>query len=505
MPLAGASFCSLICNQMSSRTRGQDFLTDISSLVGRVRTLELVTFGEDESPPSVQESIVVGSISVPVSSSLSATAAAFAPAAVSASVPISAPVAEPALSTNSAPANTASSSALVSDSRKVYVTPLADRLRGGAPSGSEQTSGPVGMIVVKTAEQFLARWASLDTDAERQAFELEHSNNVEQVVVNEASKKAGARTIAALALMQQQLAESRAETAAARAAADAAIAAQANQVNHSEAHKPKPPPSFENKEKDLPIQKWLPVVENHLKGCPDKDYLRIASSYLGGKPRSFWQSKYDLRLKEEPPIENPPEFFRETMLAGYGLKDDVQTYWDTWNKLRQGSGEDIADYNIAFEQARTDLSDEIHDEQVLVEKYKSGLQKDIKELARVSPSGKRWTSLSDLITYCTLQWPTIQARLDKGVGGSNRAPSGKVGGKRKAMSPNRSGRSKEARSETGSPGKFPRLSEEQKAKNIKDGVCHLCRSPDHFSNKCPTRKVEWRSKKGKNNKKKDFS
>ena len=128
---------------MSGRARGQDFLTDISSLVGRVRTLELVTFGEDESPPSVQEAIVVGSIYEPVSSALSATAAPFAPAAISASVPNSVPVSEPALSTISAPANSASSSALVSDSRKVYVTPLADRLRGGAPSGSEQTSGTV--------------------------------------------------------------------------------------------------------------------------------------------------------------------------------------------------------------------------------------------------------------------------------------------------------------------------------------------------------------------------
>ena len=494
---------------MSGRSRGQDFLTDISSLVGRVRTLELVTFGEDESPPSVQPSvqdcIVVGEISVPVSSALSATAAAFAPAAISGSVPISVPVAAPVVSTIPAPANTASSSALVSDSRKVYVTPLADRLRGGAPSGSEQTSGSVGMLVIKTAEQFLLRWAALDTDEARKAFEQEHSNNVEQVVVNEAAKKVNARTLAALEVMQQQLVESRAEAAAARAAADAAIAAQANQVNHSEAHKPKPPPSFENKEKDLSIQKWLPVVENHLSQCADKDYLRVASSYLGGKPRSFWQSKYDLRLKEGTPIENAPEFFRETMLAGYGLKDEVQTYWDTWTKLRQGPGEHISDYNIAFEQARTDLADEIHDEQVLVEKYKSGLQKDIKELARVSPSGKRWTSLSDLITYCTLQWPTVQARLERGVGGSNRAPSGKVGGKRKAMSPNRSGRSKETQSETGSPGKFPRLSAEQKAKNIKDGVCHLCGSPDHFSNTCPKRKVDWKNKKGKNNKKQNFS
>src|SRR3569623_448951 len=47
-----------------SRARGQDFLTDISSLVDRVKTLELVTFGDDNSAPPVQDAFTVGSISV---------------------------------------------------------------------------------------------------------------------------------------------------------------------------------------------------------------------------------------------------------------------------------------------------------------------------------------------------------------------------------------------------------------------------------------------------------
>ena len=476
---------------MSGRARGQDFLTDISSLVDRVRTLELVTFGDDNSAPPVQDAFTVGSISVPVSSTLSASAAAFVPSAHSASDPVSESVA-----------------AFSADNRQVYATPLADRLRGGAPSVSEQNSDPVEMIVIKTAEQFLARWATL-SEEEREAFELEQSSSPEQAVVNEALKKTNLRTNQYLKLMAQQLSESKAEAAAARAAADAAVAAQAQQaaqVNKSDSIKPKPPPSFKNKEKDLPIQKRLPVVENYLHGCPDQDYLRNACSFLGGKPRSFWQSKYDLRLKSGPPIDNPAEFFREVMLSGYGLKDDVQGYWDTWNKLRQKPGEDISDYNVAFEQARTDLIDEIHDEQVFIEKYKSGLQKDIKELARVSPSGKRWTSLKDLIEYCTLQWPTIQARLDRTSSKSgnlnNRAPSAKVGGKRKAMSPNRSERPNKA-SSSGAV-KLPRLSDEQKAKKIKDGVCHICRSPDHFSKSCPQRTVEWKDRKGKGQRK-DFA
>jgi hypothetical protein len=106
--------------------------------------------------------------------------------------------------------------------------------------------------------------------------------------------------------------------------------------------------------------------------------------------------------------------------------------------LRQVPGEDISEYNSAFEQVLTDLSREITDEQVKIEKYKSGLQVDLRKLARVAPSGKRWTSLADLISYCSLQWPTIKARLEK-KGGFRKPAAKKTAGKRK-MSPGRRGK-----------------------------------------------------------------
>lgn len=333
-----------------------------------------MTFGED--------TIVIGSVPVSLPSTLSASAAAFVPTApsVSASVPASVSVPPSEQIWDHVPGFDTAFPSLT----QVYVTPL--RSRGGAPSDCEVDE----MVIIKTSEQFLAKWASLPEE-ERGAFELEHTTNPEQAVVNEALKKVLLRQNVTMQAMGVGLAQARAEADAAKAAADAARAEA--QVNHNSASalKPKPPPTFENREKDLSIQKWLPVVESYLSDTPDKDYLRVASSLLGGKPRSFWQSKYDLHLKGGLPIDNPLEFFREVMMSGYGLKDEVQQHWDTWNKLHQGK-DDISDYNIAFEQARTDLVDEIHDEAVFIEKYKSGLQKDIRELARVSPSGQRWTS-----------------------------------------------------------------------------------------------------------------
>jgi hypothetical protein len=121
------------------------------------------------------------------------------------------------------------------------------------------------------------------------------------------------------------------------------------------------------------------------------------------------------------------------MLLGYGLKEESQTFWNTWHKLRQVPGEDIFEYNSAFEQALTDLSRENTDKQVKIEKYKFGLQVDLRKVARVAPSRKRWTSLADLISYCTLQWPTIKARLEK-KGGFAKPTAKKTAGKR-MMSP----------------------------------------------------------------------
>jgi hypothetical protein len=168
---------------MSSRAKDPDARIDISSLIARVNTLELVTFGDSVLPPVSQGSFVVGIVPVPT---LSASASAFVPAAsvhssVSASVSLSAPEKLSASSGFLKPGSSVSH-------MQVPITPLAGRLRGGGPTSKEQTSQLGEMIVIKTADQFLARWATL-SEEEREAFELEQASNPEQDVVNEALKK----------------------------------------------------------------------------------------------------------------------------------------------------------------------------------------------------------------------------------------------------------------------------------------------------------------------------
>ena len=161
------------------------------------------------------------------------------------------------------------------------------------------------------------------------------------------------------------------------------------------------------------------------------------------------------------------------MIRGYGLRTPEQAYWDTWNKLSQGTGS-VDDYNVAFQQALTNLAAEITDEQVKVHKYLGGLQSELREMCRTSPAGTRWDTLNNLAQYATLMWPTVEARISKRKAS---APSRSVGGKRKA-SGGGSGRSSKARLSTV-------LTDEQYAHNMEHRLCHKCQKPGHIAAGCP--------------------
>jgi hypothetical protein len=114
---------------------------------------------------------------------------------------------------------------------------------------------------------------------------------------------------------------------------------------------------------------------------------------------------------------NPRQFFRETLEATYGLHDLDQKFWDTWNSLKQGPSQDIAEYNVEFQQALTDLAGHVTDEQIKIEKYRLGLQHDLREMCRTSPAGTRWARVADVIQYATLQWPAVQERIGRSLSG----------------------------------------------------------------------------------------
>jgi hypothetical protein len=130
---------------------------------------------------------------------------------------------------------------------------------------------------------------------------------------------------------------------------------------------------------------------------------------------------------------------------------------------------------VEFQQALTDLAGSVTDEQVKIEKYQSGLQHDLRELCRTSPTGARWAHLTDLIQYATLQWPFIQERVSKRKKQSSGETS-KVAGKRKSSGGGAGGSgrssSKARLGASGTP-----FTEEQKKRDFELKLCHKCHQP----------------------------
>jgi hypothetical protein len=161
-----------------------------------------------------------------------------------------------------------------------------------------------------------------------------------------------------IATMAGQVAGAMAAPALANAnAANAQVVAQA--AGNVDRFRPAAPPKYGNKKNDADVRQWLPVIEDYLRTAPNADYIRLASFYLEGGPRSLSTSLVSEAYKAaharaEP--GNPRQFFRQTLEANYGLQDLNQKYWDTWNSLRQGPSQDITEYNINFQQTLTDLA-----------------------------------------------------------------------------------------------------------------------------------------------------
>jgi hypothetical protein len=169
----------------------------------------------------------------------------------------------------------------------------------------------------------MRHWDAAPDDNVRLALEqmaLAHGSNAMRV---EALLKRDARTRADMAALQASLNAATAvvNTVNANAQVAQAIAAAAT----ASTFKPATPPRYENKDKDLEIRKWLPIVEDYARTCNDGDYLRIVSSFLHGKPRLYFQAKYDAHKAANGDAEpaNPREFFHETMISGYGLSDQT--------------------------------------------------------------------------------------------------------------------------------------------------------------------------------------
>jgi sRNA-binding protein len=152
-------------------------------------------------------------------------------------------------------------------------------MREGSRSSDKEVSEGVSVMALSAAvTKFLTVWAGAAFDEARILLEDEGYGSPDNSVVVEVSKRRSERQAQLVQMLMAQVQASTADAAAAETQADAALAAQAAHPASSKRFKPAPPPKFENKDKNLEIRKWLPVIEEHYEGYSSEDYLCLASS-----------------------------------------------------------------------------------------------------------------------------------------------------------------------------------------------------------------------------------
>jgi hypothetical protein len=183
---------------------------------------------------------------------------------------------------------------------------------GGAQPGAGAQQQP---LAYNTAAQFLEMWNNCATNVARQNLKqqaITRSLVAEfQVAV---MVKINLRLQATVGALTGQVGAAQAAAAAANQAA-ANAQAVATAAGNADRFRPAAPPKYGNKKKDAEVKQWIPTFKDYLRTAPDADYIRLASSYLKGGPRSLWTSVYEAHKAANGGTEpaQPRVFFRETL------------------------------------------------------------------------------------------------------------------------------------------------------------------------------------------------
>jgi hypothetical protein len=92
--------------------------------------------------------------------------------------------------------------------------------------------------------------------------------------------------------LANRVAQAQAQVAAANVIARQAQAAAQGAAN-VDRFGPSAPPKYGDKRKGEHVGHWIPIIEDYLRTAPDADYIRLASSYLEGGPRTLWTNVYE--------------------------------------------------------------------------------------------------------------------------------------------------------------------------------------------------------------------
>jgi hypothetical protein len=145
---------------------------------------------------------------------------------------------------------------------------MANEAGGAGPAGGN----PPSLLAYASGAQFNAQWNACVTDQARAALEQEAITRSHiQDVQFAAMVKINLRLQATVGQLAGQV----------QAATIAAQAAENRCFRHAA------PPKNGNKKQSGHVRQSTHIIEDYLCTAPDADYIRLASSYLEGGPRSL--------------------------------------------------------------------------------------------------------------------------------------------------------------------------------------------------------------------------
>ena len=273
-------------------------------------------------------------------------------------------------------------------------------------------------------------------------------------------------------------------------------------------HKPKfdiaKPPRFSGKLKDgdLDIRGWFSLMEEYCKLTevdPDKA-ATVVALYLDGRARVMYLARLESAKVLDPGFKPTLDWLKDLLIQAYGSVDPIALAWTKLEKLKQGSGS-VEEYITSFEQICAELGPECPNEPDRIQRFKAGLNSDLRFRCAATPYGKRWENFQDFVRCCALNWQVMQQNKPQTKEGVNNSENPKSKGNKKK--PNNQTNSLSVKSDAasiGKKGKKPYLKKTTGKANgsglsipraemqrlMNEGRCLYCKEKGHFARDCPT-------------------
>lgn len=265
------------------------------------------------------------------------------------------------------------------------------------------------------------------------------------------------------------------------------------------------PPRFSGKVIDggLDVRTWLTLMDEYclLTNVEAKDRARVISLYLDGRARIMYHSRLQSAQILSPDFVPTLPWVRDLLLSTYGSVDPIALAWTKLEKLKQGSLS-VEEYAVGFEQACAELGAEAPHEADRIQRFKAGLNSDIKFRCAARPDGSRWTSFRDFVRCCSLNWQVMQQnKVAKADNVENSAASGqsKRSGNNK-QTQNTKPRALSVQASRNKRKRNPYLKKmvgkangsglsippEEMKRLMDEGRCLHCKQEGHFARECPT-------------------